>query len=140
MLTLIERLEKATGSDRELDARIELSRRKLLFGAAAVAGAAIGGAVPEGWIGGIGDQPIKAPAYTADLGAALTLVPKGFDALIYVNEASAPMGSHGGAVVRQPCDSGSKKDRGEICVSVHNKATPAIALCIAALRAREQMR
>lgn len=74
--------------------------------------------------------------YTASIDAALTLVPEGFNVSIHVDAASVPIGRHCGAVVRQPCDSGSKKDRGEICETCHGRPSAAIALCIAALRAR----
>lgn len=68
MLTLIERLEQATGPDRELDARIHLAVTPDLSDA-------ITDRFTPGWIvGGNRANPIEAPAYTASLDATVALV------------------------------------------------------------------
>lgn len=113
---LIERLGKE-GPSRELDARIKLARRQFLFGLGAVTGAVIGGAVPEGWIGGISYQPVKAPLYTSSIDAALTLVPKGLYWEVHQDNCALVRGPNGHDYIGWQA------------------ASPAIALCIAALRA-----
>lgn len=119
MSDLIERLEKATGPNRELDEAIAL---------------AVLSAGGEVRLLGMADDdpPLKmftypdgskgtALRYTSSLDAALTLVPEGFaaDIICYTS------GNGRTAVWNEPsifrCDRGS---------------TPAIALCIAALKAR----
>jgi hypothetical protein len=76
LLSLISRLEAAKEGSREADAEIEISRRRFLFGAAAVAGMSI---QPDGWIvGGDSPNPIKAPAYTSSVDAALSHEAEGF--------------------------------------------------------------
>jgi hypothetical protein len=68
---LLALLELADRGSRELDALIE--QRWLGGGDVGV----VGGACPPGWICGHGPQPIKAPAYTTSLDAALSLLPEG---------------------------------------------------------------
>jgi len=111
---IIARLEKATGPDRELDAAI------------------------ADWLGIAVDNDVGAflPYFTRSIDDALGLVPQGFDAQVIWSGASAPAHCRGGAVVSQPTKNWSKKDRGEICATSHHKPTPALALCIAALKAR----
>lgn len=149
---LVQRLEAATGPDRELDLAIELGRR------------------PDGEIAklmqfrrGFDHQPgmawdihgqsvcfekftadgrctynggIPLPRYTASLDAALTLVPDGWEWKVS-NRASAPHAGRayihngeliniGGGLTRNP------RYRGQEVTA----ATPAIAICIAALKAR----
>ncbi len=125
---LIERLEKATGPDRELDARIELTRRSFLFGSAAVAGAVIGTSlnnVASGWIAGLGEQPISAPHYTSSIDAALTLVPEGWK--VDFLQQLLGEGYWTAGLYTRP---------GKHTLRTHaNSDFAAIALCIAALRA-----
>lgn len=111
MHELIERLEKATGPDRELDAAIAL---------------AIGLPTLNGRIGGVSyrDELCEpAPPYTASIGAALTLVPDG---------------AFGGEI---KWDSGGARaivGFGGIPESQEGYApTPALAICIAALHEKE---
>ena len=113
---IIESLEKATGGSPELD--------EAIFHAV------------------YGDDPIASPwrRFSSSVDAALTLVPEGFDAQVIWRGASAPAHCRGGAVVSQPTKSWSKKDRGEICATSHHKATPALALCIAALKSHLALR
>lgn len=122
---LIARLEKATGPHRELDLRIARAHGWRDCGAA---WARPGETHSSVW---------APPAFTASIEAALTLVPEGWEYHIS-NRAPAPhtgrayvhngeMQFIGGGMVRNP------KYRGyETTASI-----PALALCIAALRARE---
>lgn len=115
MKELIERLEKATGPDRSIDLDIERDVR---------------GAVPLHWrvgeggviLSGFDDVGDSIPAYTASLDAALTLVPGDMDWLVGKSD-SCPTAS-----VQYP----------HFHPAWALASTPAIALCIAALRAREQ--
>ena len=106
MKELIERLEKATGPDRELDEAVE----RAIF--------------DEGkeW------RSAHLPYFTASLDAALTLVPEGYRWLV----GNAWKDKHGScpamATVALAGDYGTRPT---------SAATPAIALCIAALKARE---
>src|SRR6476469_6834139 len=118
MKDLTERLERATGPDRELDALIEQA------------------AYPGGSVF-IGDllryrRPYQArgfprvPFYTSSIDAALTLVPE--DA-----EWSCVVGHQVGEPVARIWHA----DQDEADMGAANTgATPAIALCIAALKAR----
>jgi hypothetical protein len=107
---LIARIEAATGPDRTLDSAIA---------------AAVGfeGWTPEAWAAAEADPELwrpsipKAPAYTASLDSALTLVPEGAHWVLY-DDGYAYVG---------PDDEPTAEWRG---------ATPAIALCAAALRSR----
>lgn len=126
MHDLVERLRKLEGPCRETDARIELSRRSFLFGAATVAGFAI---ASDGWLVR-GDEQFRAPAYTASIDAALTLVPEGWAWRVMLDgtkltpraELAEPVITDFGPGVGL---------RAQVC-----GATPAIALCIASLLAR----
>jgi hypothetical protein len=109
LLALAERCEQAAGPDRELDAEIALAagwERKWNDSDK-----------PHGWYWRRGDYSWTAemegipPNYTASLDAAVTLVPEGCGWMVMGNAAK---------VGRWP-------SRG---------ATPALALCAAALRAR----
>lgn len=122
-MTLIERLETATGPDRGLDAEI---------------------AVASGWarnhdgvayrlhpyiVGAFIDDANAGcmhtcPRFSASIDAALTLVPEGWDWGI------GAMAGKGFALLAKP---NSTKPG----VTVTNIATPALAICIAALKARE---
>lgn len=129
MKDLIARLEAATEGSRELDAEIELSRRKFL-------GLIVGGAVvtiqPGGWLAGpgTGDQPVLAPHYTTSVDAALTLIPKGWR-MERLHE-----GPEGAVAVLTPDVERTRRD--ETGVSLANGAgCIPLALCIATLKARE---
>jgi hypothetical protein len=108
---LIERLEKATGPDRELDAAIAL---------------AIGIPATKSY----GDEALgnfyRAPAYfkhyTASIDAAFTLVPEGCTAVFHLFNHRDGFWE---------CDLGNTG--ADFCGQA---ATPALAICIAALRAR----
>lgn len=110
MRDLIERIEAAEGPSRELDAEIAKavgaehgSREKVSMESRSIY------YIDE-----------CAPAYTASLDAAMTLVPEGFDWAVFR--------TNGGLTVHAWC--GSREDV--------FAATPALALCAAALRAKEQ--
>lgn len=116
---LIERLEKATGADRELDALIYIQKYPE---SADDPGPSIGG---HGWAflryGVVRDD---VPLYTDSVDAARTLVPKGHHWHLHVV-------SHFGCI---PC-AGVCPD-GDDRIEHHAAPTPAIALCIASLKAR----
>jgi magnesium-transporting ATPase (P-type) len=123
LLSLISRLEAAKEVSRELDAEIEISRRRFLFGAAAVAGMSI---QPGGWIvGGDSPNPIKAPAYTSSVDAALSLVPEGLMVSMTIGSGQAVANVKTGSILNPKTREWSGY-----------AATPALALCIASLRAR----
>jgi hypothetical protein len=110
MNDLIERLEKATGRDLSLDYQIELYVRD-------------GKPLPrdsQNW-------PIGVKDYTSSIDAALTLVPKGLN---YVLKARNP-GAKSEARVGGP--------QGGFIIKDGEHSSPAIALCIAALKARAAM-
>jgi hypothetical protein len=111
---IIERLEKANGPDRELDAEIHRAITPLL------SDTQIDQKV-SGWLfGGDHAQPTLAPFYSKSIDAALTLVPSGYGAV----SMSIGEGERGSSArLGHPYVHGNAK-------------TPAIALCIAALRAR----
>jgi hypothetical protein len=119
MKDLIERLEKATGPDRELDA-------KLAF----VNGAWAAG-VDEGvpWVQWAKNTAVEIndelPRYTASIDAALTLVPEGWEWELYSNPPSAWL-----------CERGYDPDTYNGKTALASTKSPAIALCIAALKAR----
>ena len=97
-MTLIERLEAATDGSRDLDKQIWLH---------------------------IGENPMRlmlCPGYTTSLDAALTLVPDGFDYIVYRVDGECC------AEVGPPGSFGFTK-----CVGT---PTAVLALCIAALKAR----
>ena len=112
-MTLIERLEAATGPDRELDAAILV---------------AVGGKrrFDDWWIGYrfIGRE---ASAFTASIDAALTLVPEGWD---YVIASPGVDENHPDEwcinMARHPDDESN----------FTFAPTPALAICIAALKAK----
>ena len=124
MQELIKKLEKATGPDRELDRDI--------------------GVAALGWrpftVNGhhkmldVGDATYPDspgsmyPALTESIDAALTLVPRGWRYLIH--DGGTPNDDRAFANVFSP--SGS-----EVTYNPNHAATTAIALCIAALKARQ---
>lgn len=107
MKDLIERLAKATGPDRELDAAIAYRCTKA---ASAVMGF---------------------PSYTSSIDAALTLVPEGWH--WEVSDSPKEFPARAGVSPVAPVDEWVCSDTGGQDASA---ATPAIALCIAALKAR----
>ena len=112
LASLIAALEQATGPSRELDA--ELGRRPIGWRER-------NGMFGREWISPAG-RMAELPRYTESLDAARTLLPEGWFALI---------DTRGRADVRYaPIDqSGYRRE-------VANAATPALALGVAALRAR----
>ena len=154
---LIERLEKASGADRELDALIEIA-----IGCPCI------GELPslaEGWSWTFDDadedgavvvyctlgnktskkyKKYPAPNYTASLDAALTLVPEGWgwnvgspfapsEALEGRSRPWADIWLRGEEEIYLPGAAAVTDSPGW---NHFNAATPAIALCMAALRAR----
>jgi hypothetical protein len=132
---IIKTLEEATEGSRELDAEIELSRRRFLglLGAGAVVCS-----VP-GWLAGpgVGEQPIKAPHYTTSLDAALTLVPEGWSGRLWFGQKPRKRQPEyeSDAVVWASDDTVKASFWGPN----GNAATPALAVCIVALKAREAL-
>ena len=110
--TLIRDLEAAPGATREMDVRIEVTRRAFLHGLGA---AAIASQLAR--IKGIGigkfAKAEEVPFYTSSIDAALTLVPE----------------PHDFSIQHSPWSAIVNKKRGW-------GRTPALALCIAALKAR----
>lgn len=107
---LIARLERATGPDRELDADIALQ-----FDWTECPG--------DNWIGPQGE--IAVPAYTSSIDAAMTLRPAGANC----------SGFDDGPDICDAYWSRNNVKDGHWLVTAEGK-TPALALCIAALRAR----
>ncbi len=114
MKNLIERLERATGPDRDLDIAI---------------GEAVG-AADHGWPAY--HRPFKdwAKHYTASIDAALTLVPEGFRWKLGYSKNVPCVASVVDYRIQMAPNVGSFDAE---CDSNH-----AIALCVAALRAREE--
>lgn len=127
---LISDLENLTAPDRIMDARIEISRRKFLFGAAAVAGIAASADMP-GWIIDGSQQLIPAPFYCSSIDAALTLVPEEASSNFEVDlhQHKYRKRTYWEAVI------------GHVTFDAFDGEAPtaAIALCIAALKARARM-
>lgn len=107
MRDLIARLEAATGPDRELDAEIMLA----VYPALGLTMTANGN-----WLSKSGIHT-RVEAYTASIDAALSLVPEGWAWCVH--------------------DVGIASLMQALCVVKASAATPELALCIAALRARE---
>ncbi len=136
LLVLAERCEAATGADRELDCLLWAEDNALTLewqGHCLVAGSQ--GVI--GWIDPGKDQRNfscnrsdrcfgRIKAYTASLDAALTLVPEGWQWVVS-QQFGQPFAGCGGS----PTD-------GWLAWHV-DAATPALALCAAALRARAAM-
>lgn len=133
MQDLIERLESATGPDRELDALVAIAMGEPPSEAFRLAGA------PDPGKFGVGSYGYwTAPKYSESIDAALTLVPEGWQWQIS-NRAPDPHTGRaylnnkqliniGGGLTPNPRYAGAEA----------TAATPAIALCIAALRARQK--
>lgn len=106
MQDLIERLEKVVAPDRELD--------RLIWDATNGRGG-----VDEWTVG-----QIDAPAYTASIDAALTLVPDGLNYVLKARNPGAKSEARVGGL------------QGGFYIKDGEHSCPAIALCIAALKAR----
>jgi hypothetical protein len=136
LLGLADRCEQATGPDRELDCEIWADANDLKLewqGNCLVAG--IEGVI--GWIdpgehsrnfstNRSATGPAAIPAYTASLDAAMTLVPEGYN---------GRLGWCKGAGYAELFNVAAGEGKGE----THAAATPALALCAAALRARASL-
>ena len=132
---VVERIEGLDGSDRQVDAEIGLATGAFFT-------------VPnKGWpdrldycrINGDGSQTFPGngfdqlvPAYTASIDAAMTLVPEGWG--WNISQPNARALASGLLKKRTPC-SGEVQNGCEDRYAVAG-ATPALALCAAALRAR----
>ena len=115
LMDLADRCEKATGPDRELDARIYI----LTAG---------GSAADADYAATDPDVTCKPPRFTASLDAALTLVPECADWLLRSRCSNFQNGFY--AHIMQGDVNRAGRTLGE-CFA----ATPALALCAAALRA-----
>lgn len=127
---LIGELGRAECGSRELDARIEISRRGLLK--AFAAGTVVISA--GGWLAGptTSERLIKAPHYTTSLDAALTLVPEGWEWSVELLRTSE-------LIVDAKDDflalASNRTKEFAVCVP-----TAPVALCIVALKARQEER
>lgn len=146
MKELIEKLEKATGPDRELDAHVWSSVCKVAdFGPFTLAEGCRAGFDPQDdgsvklFIYGPGDAGPNYVArerslkFTSSVDAALTLVPEGFPWEVGSDQCTGSFST--------VCT--LTKDRKHIETNERGDsgfASPAIALCIAALRARQENR
>lgn len=130
--TLISRLEEAKGPDRELDAEIALAvlSGEIEWRQAQYTGESYPVRKYESrdHVLGFGRDPVE--SYTASVDAALTLVPSGWSVLFAWNGETSICNIH-----LKPLGnpSGLWPDAGK-------STNPAIAICIAALKAREVLR
>ena len=123
---LIAKLVVGEGS-RELDAQIHLTRRDLLAGLGfTFVAPLLAYAESDGWVVD-GKHSSEAPHYTTSIDAALTLVPEGYDVDFTIAGLRDKI-----SVSSVDLSRGSQED----CVARSNARTPALAICIAALRAR----
>lgn len=130
MKDLIERLEKATGPDRELDAQImvatnSIKRRAFYLWISTQ---------PKGTNPSMIDYArCAASKYTASIDAALTLVPKGMELKMKYRSgyACANVGTYNQRLM-QFASYGFSEEGGHF-----RDPSPAIAICIAALKARQ---
>lgn len=113
MTDLIARLEAASGPDCALDADIALTQGWSEFPG-------------DNWIGP--NAEICVPAFTSSIDAALTLAPEGANA--YGFEVDPALGV-------DAFFSRNNVASGHWFVSANGAPTPALAICIAALKARE---
>jgi len=133
MKDLIERLEKATGPDGELDAAIWLTvDRHTASRCYWNAAPGLPKPIPEALPLGLGRNAVisNSPRYTTSIDAALTLVPEGMWWLIGAGQMR-PEEPLYGAQIRKP---GFSTGGQVVSDAEHN--CMAIALCIAALKAR----
>ncbi len=115
LLALAERCEAATGADREIDAKL-----------AGIFSHSVESDDGDFWWGAHDSLPVRVPAFTASLDAALTLVPEGWQWVVS-QQLGQPFAGCGGSPTG-----------GWLAWHV-DAATPALALCAAALRARAAM-
>jgi hypothetical protein len=129
MRDIIERLEKATGADREIDR--EIAVQALGWSPPRNAGVCGPNYVKSGdfmWHDREGcARGFEPPAFTASIDAAMTLVPEG---CVWTLSKT---------FVNAGCNIYAKGPWREVSRCPH-APTPALALCIAALKAREQSR
>lgn len=125
MTDLAERIEGAEGPSRELDALIEVERRKRAAFEAGLDDRARAHWRPDafGYVESQGTR-YPSPAYTASIDAAMTLVTEGWLFDLY-NLNGYPEAHLTNDTLQR------------VSVSV-DAATPALALCAAALRARKE--
>jgi len=145
MNDLIPRLERATGPDRELDGAIALAtgwQHKETEDGRGISGEPI---IKHTWTSPGGEEfwekttifnrankyPEELPHYTASLDAALTLVPEGYRWNVESSENG--LLSHIKPVAGVAVDEAAAPSSDQFFA-----ATPALALCIAALKAREE--
>jgi hypothetical protein len=122
---LIAALETATGADRGLDVDIAFAVHAWPEGVFPMR------AIP-GQIGLDGGRCVSASPYTASIDAALTLVPAGADWVVRSGMADHPTDTRPYAHVMF---GNVNRDRSRSLGEAH-APTPAIALCIAALKAQ----
>jgi hypothetical protein len=130
MTTLNElagRCEGAKAADRTLDGFIHANVTGEFTHATARERIAMGGIMTDGWEVLKNGEVWPLPRYTASLDAAMTLVPEGLSVKLYAH----PGESHADVYSLHP----SKGLLGE----GEQAATPALALCAAALRARQHL-
>lgn len=125
----LQRLEKATGPDRELDIAIAFAVGEIrdrdgnyLFATGNESDMVVEAGPCDTYLHA---QPLR--YYTASIDAALTLVPEGYACSVDRNEDGT------GCATVSP----DYSDMGFLSSS-RRAATPAIALCVASLKAREQ--
>lgn len=124
MNELIERLEKATGMDRALD--IDIARAIPVDGWRVDEDGSVSAFDGEGWY----SMPTEVPSYTHSIDAALTLVPTNHRWSVSGPEVRLDGEEVGADAVVMPF--GKYGHVGDFV----RHAQPAIALCIAALKAR----
>lgn len=122
MTDIIKRLEAATEGSRELDARIgavvsDYERTRQPTSSESVEPGHF-------WEGKAPESLQHAPHYTTSIDAALTLVPEGYRWRLWYHHTGY-------------CGADIFPDKGGILSKVHDAPTAALALCIAALKARE---
>ena len=121
LLELAERCEAATGPDRSLDTLIENALGIAKFER-----------VPRSGFGGAEYERVTPKPYTASLDAALTLVPVGWDGALYLAADT----------IKPTVQLETPEMRARFSMDYEGvtgtAGTLALALCAAALRAREQ--
>jgi hypothetical protein len=128
MKELIERLELATGWDRALD--MDIARACPIEGWRIEPDGSVSAFDGEGWY----SMPTEVPTYTHSIDAAASLAPPGW--AWFVEWIGAPF-TEGRARLWIPSQRG-KGLKVESCEA--DAKTPALAVCIAALKAREAER
>jgi hypothetical protein len=139
LLELAERCEKATGPDRELDAMLAVAVDFVAENSNPPSARSLhsdyGG---SNSYADIGAHWPRLPRYTASLDAAMTLVPDG--CLATVRQLWDGPERHGYAIVSTYSDDAEECD-GKFHLDDYTglAATPALALCAAALKARAEI-